>query len=178
MAELDPFQLLHDFEQRSLAHVAGVPEQLQAPGMWRGVGYRIGQRHLASAFDEIGEILPMPSLTPVPGAQPWLLGLANVRGVLLPVVDLKHFLQAERTVPNERQRILVIRQTGGDVAITIDELYGQRSFHEQDTVDQHDIAQGRYAHFIDHAYLADGQTWGVFSLDRLSRTPEFRHAAA
>lgn len=178
MAELDPFEVLVDYEQRSLAHVAGMPEQLQAPGMWRGVGYRIGQRRLASAFAEIGEILPMPSLTPVPGAQPWMLGVANVRGVLLPVVDLKLFLQAERTVPNERQRILVIRQSGGDVAVTIDELFGQRSFHVQDTVDERDIAQGRYSHFIDRAYVVDGQTWGVFSLDRLSRTPEFRHAAA
>lgn len=178
MAELDPFEVLVDYEQRSLAHIAGMPEQLQSPGMWRGVGYRIGQRHLASAFAEIGEILPMPSLTPVPGAQPWMLGVANVRGVLLPVVDLKHFLQAERTVPNERQRILVIRQSGGDVAVTIDELFGQRSFHVQDTVDERDIAQGRYGHFIDRAYVVDGQTWGVFSLDRLSRTPEFRHAAA
>jgi hypothetical protein len=65
---------------------------------------------------------------PVPGAQPWMLGVANVRGTLLPVVDLKQFLEGERTVLHEGQRVLVVRQPGGDVAVTIDELYGQRSF--------------------------------------------------
>ena len=35
-----PFDVLVDYERRSLAHVVGLPEQLDAPGLWRGVGYR------------------------------------------------------------------------------------------------------------------------------------------
>ena len=85
----EPFEVLAGFERRSLAHVVGLPEQLDAPGLWRGVGYRVGQRLLASGFDEVVEILPLPQLTPVPGAQSWMLGVANIRGTLLPVVDLR-----------------------------------------------------------------------------------------
>ena len=178
-----PFEVLADYERRSLAHVAGLPEQLDAPGLWRGVGYRIGARRMASNFDEVREILTLPQVTPVPGAQPWMLGLANVRGNLLPIVDLKQFLEGERTVLHESQRILLVRQPGGDVAVLIDELYGQRSFNEQHQipddhlVDEH-IAVGRYTHFIDRAYRLDEQPWGIFSLERLTRTPEFRQAAA
>ena len=177
----DPFAILLDYEQRSLAHVAGLPEQLDAPGLWRGIGYRIGQRRLASPFDEVVEVLPMPQVTPVPGAQPWMLGVANVRGNLLPTVDLKQFLEGERTVLHEGQRVLIVRQPGGDVAVTIDELYGQRSFVEAqrlDAIDGSSLVQGRYGHFVDRAYRAGEADWGVFSLDRLARTPEFRQAAA
>lgn len=183
---VDPFDILLDYERRSLAHVAGVPEQIDAPGLWRGVGYRIGARKLASAFDEVVEILPMPQVTPVPGAQPWMLGVANVRGNLLPIVDLKQFLEGERTVLHEGQRMLIVRQPGGDVAVMVDELYGQRSFVEEQRIDVADaearpalaLSDGRYGHFIDRAYCIDDDTWGVFSLERLSRTPEFRQAAA
>ena len=112
---LDPFLVLHDYETRSLAHVVGLPEQLDAPGLWRGVGYRVGRRRLASGFDEVVEILGMPPVTPVPGAQPWMLGVANIRGNLLPIVDLKQFLEGERTVLHEGQRVLVVRQPGGRV---------------------------------------------------------------
>ena len=80
------------------AHQPGTPEQIDAPGLWRGVGYRIGAHRLASGFDEVVEILPMPPVTPVPGAQSWVLGVANIRGSLLPIVDLKQFLEGERTV--------------------------------------------------------------------------------
>ncbi len=172
-----PFLVLADYEQRSMAHVAGLPEQLDAPGLWRGVAYRVGNHRLASGFGEVVEILPMPAVTPVPGAQPWMLGVANVRGTLLPVVDLKQFLEGERTVLHEGQRVLVVRQSGGDVAVTIDELYGQRSFIDDQGIDAASVSAGRYAHFIERAYHVNDHDWGVFSLDRLARTPEFRQAA-
>lgn len=178
-----PFEVLADYERRSLAHVVGLPEQLEAPGLWRGVGYRIGSHRLASGFDEVLEILPLPPISPVPGAQPWMLGVANVRGNLLPVVDLKQFLEGERTVLHESQRVLLVRQPGGDVAVLIDELFGQRSFTEQqlldaDAVAAEQLAEGRYAHFIDRAYRLGEHPWGVFSLSLLTRTPEFRQTAA
>jgi len=173
-----PFEILADYERRSLAHVAGLPEQLDAPGLWRGVGFRIGAQRLASGFGEVVEILPMPAVTPVPGAQPWMLGVANIRGNLLPIVDLKQFLEGERTVLHEGQRVLIVRSPGGDVAVTVDELFGQRSFVEEQLIDASNLAGGRYAHFIDRAYRLADVDWGIFSLDRLARTPEFRQAAA
>ncbi|MDB6163363.1 MAG: purine-binding chemotaxis protein CheW [Xanthomonadaceae bacterium] len=181
--QLPAFDILDDYERRSLAHVVGLPEQLEAPGLWRGVGFRIGGKRLASGFDEVVEIMPMPQVTPVPGAQPWLLGVANIRGNLLPIVDLKQFLEGERTVLHEGQRVLIVRQPGGDVAVTIDELFGQRSFNESqlqpsETLAQSVLAEGRYAHFIDRAYDLADHSWGIFSLERLARTPEFRQAAA
>jgi twitching motility protein PilI len=176
--QADPFEILADYERKSLAHVAGLPEQLDAPGLWRGVGYRVGKRRLASGFDEVVEIMPMPQVTPVPGAQPWMLGVANIRGNLLPIVDLKQFLEGERTVLHESQRVLIVRQPGGDVAVTIDELFGQRSFNDEHVIPTEPLADGRYAHFIDRAYQLADVSWGIFSLDRLARTPEFRQAAA
>jgi len=180
---LAPFEILDDYERRSLDHVVGLPEQLDAPGLWRGVGYRIGHKRLASGFDEVVEILPMPQVTPVPGAQPWLLGVANIRGNLLPIVDLKQFLEGERTVIHEGQRVLIVRQPGGDVAVTIDELFGQRSFNDAqqqpaEALAHNVLAQGRYAHFVDRVYDLAEDSWGIFSLEKLSRTPEFRQAAA
>ncbi|MBO9827535.1 MULTISPECIES: chemotaxis protein CheW [Xanthomonas] len=173
-----PFDILEAYERRSLAHAVQMPERAFDDDVWRGVGYRVGTRHLVSDFREVVEIVRMPPVTPVPGAQPWLLGVGNLRGNLFPVVDLKQFLEGERTALQEGQRVLIMRQSGGDVALTIDELFGQRSFTEAQAVEPGDLAQGRYAHFIDRAFRGDAQDWGVFSLSLLSRTPEFRQAAA
>jgi len=81
-------------------------------------------------------------------------------------------------VLHEGQRVLIVRQPGGDVAVTIDELFGQRSFVEDQKIEPEAIAEGRYAHFIDRAYRLAEDSWGIFSLERLARTPEFRQAAA
>lgn len=187
---VDAFDALLEFEARSLAHVAGLPEQLQAAGQWRGIAYRVGQRRLVSDYQAVAEILTVPQITPVPGAQPWMLGVANVRGNLLPVVDFRQFLEGARSVLHEgHQKVIVLRQPGGDVAVTIDELYGQRVFLDEqalgaDGVDEvvreraDQIAEGRYGGFVERVYRLQDELWGVFSFERLVRTPEFRQAAA
>jgi twitching motility protein PilI len=174
---VNAFDMLLDYEQRSLAHVAGRPEMIEAPGHWRGVGFRLGQRRLVSSFDEIMEILSLPPITPVPGAQPWMLGVANVRGTLLPVVDLKQFLEGERTLVHEGQRVLLVRQGGGNVAVLIDEMFGQRTFNDTHRTELSGENEGRYGHFVDRAYRLGDTSWGVFSMSVLTRTPEFRQAA-
>ncbi|MGL4690855.1 MAG: chemotaxis protein CheW, partial [Stenotrophomonas maltophilia] len=77
-----PFDILQAYERRSLAHAVQLPERQFSQDLWRGVGYRVGKRRLVSDFREVVEIVPMPPITPVPGAQPWLLGVGNLRGNL------------------------------------------------------------------------------------------------
>ncbi|HYM86973.1 MAG TPA: chemotaxis protein CheW, partial [Pseudoxanthomonas sp.] len=169
-----PFDILAEYERRSLAHAVALPAREAVAEQWRGVGYRVGERRLVSGFEDVVEIVPIPPTTPVPGAQPWLLGIGNLRGNLFPVIDLKHFLEGERTVLHEGQRVIVVRQAGGDVALTIDELFGQRSFTEDQAVAPGALADGRYGHFVERAFHGDEHDWGVFALSLLARTPEFR----
>ena len=171
------FAKLADYERLSMEHMPGLPEQADAPGHWRGVGFGLGKRRLVAAFEEVVEIMPMPQITNVPGTQHWMLGVANVRGTLLPVVDLKQFLDGERTVIHEGQRVLVVRQAGGNVAVLIDTLYGQRSFNDTQKVDAVED-ESRYGFFIKQAYRIGDNDWSVFSMGMLARTPEFRQAAA
>jgi twitching motility protein PilI len=173
-----PFEVLSDYESRSLSHVAGLPEQIDAPGLWRGIGFRIGTRNLAASFGEVVEIVTLPPLTPVPGGEGWLLGVANIRSSLLPVVDLKQFLEGDRTVLHETTRALVVRQTGGNVAVLIDELFGQRNFIDANKAELDGLDEGRYGAFVKQAYRLGETHWGVFSMALLTRTPEFRQAAA
>lgn len=173
---LTSFDVLQDYEQRSLVHEPGRPEMIEAAGHWRGVGYRLGKRRFVSSFDEIVEIITLPGVTAVPGANPWMLGVANVRGSLLPVVDLKQFLEGERTVVHDGQRVLVIRQAGGNVAVLIDELFGQRTFNDTHRVEIEEQYEGRYINFVSQIYQLNDSQWGVFNMSLLTRTPEFRQA--
>ena len=74
-----PFDLLLDYERQAQAHVAGAAEQVEAPGLWRGIAFRVGTHHLGSGIAEVSEILTLPPMTTIPGTKPWLLGVANIR---------------------------------------------------------------------------------------------------
>jgi twitching motility protein PilI len=178
MFALSPFDALAEYERRSLAHVAGVPEQIEAPGLWRGIGFRIGSRYLVSSINEVNEILTYPSLTLVPGTRNWLLGVANVRGNLVPLIDLRQYLEGERTLVSEASRVLLVRQAGGSVGLLIDEVLGQRNFSEEQRADAVGEEDDRYARFVPEKYLLGEVHWGLFSMAALVRTPDFAQASA
>ncbi|KZC16765.1 chemotaxis protein CheW [Rhodanobacter sp. FW510-R12] len=171
-----PFEILAQYERLSLAHASDTQEKFEAPGLWRGIGFRVGSRLLVSGIDEINELLAVPVLTPVPGTQPWLLGVANVRGNLVPVIDFGRFLFGERTQYTDRTRLLVVRQSGGSVALMVDEVFGQRTVDEEQRREAGPEDDPRLARFVDSR--VGEQQLAMFSMNRLVRAPDFRQAAA
>ncbi|MEO8810806.1 MAG: chemotaxis protein CheW [Rhodanobacter sp.] len=171
-----PFEILARYERLSLAHASDAQEKFEAPGLWRGIGFRVGSRTLLSGIDEISELLAVPTLTSVPGTQPWLLGVANVRGNLVPVVDIARFLFGERTQQSDRSRLLVVRQGSGSVALLVDEVLGQRTVDEEQREQAQVEDDPRLARFAESR--VGEQQMAIFSMNRLVRAPDFRQAAA
>ena len=119
---------------------------------------------------------------PVPGAQPWMLGVANMRGNLLPMVDLKQFLEGERTVLHESQRVLIVRQPGGDVAVTHRRAVRPAQLQRR-TADRRDLSSERWPKAAMRISSTGPTAWptsrgGSSAWTALARTPEFQQAAA
>jgi twitching motility protein PilI len=171
------YALLADYERRSLAHDPGVPEQIEAPGLLRTIGFRVGEHHFVSGIDEIGEILMSPPpVTSIPSTRPWMLGVANVRGNLIALVDLKQFLFEQRTHVTGRARVLVVKQAGGNVGLLVDELIGQRNLTDADRAGAEGEADPGLARFVTENVNVGAMRLGRFSMVELTRTPEFQHA--
>ena len=172
-----PFEVLAGYEQRSLAHAAGAPEQIEA-ALWRGIGFRIGDRYFVSSIAEVNEILTLPTVTVVPGAKSWLLGVANVRGNLVPVIDLRDFVGGGRSPTSDTTRVLVVRQHGGSVGLLVDEVLGQRSFSEDQLADTIGELDENYGRFVGENVQLGDVLWGLFSMAALARSAQFQQAAA
>ncbi len=173
-----PYEILAAYEQRSLAHVAGAPEQVEAAGLWRGIGFRVADRHFVSSISEVNEILTLPALTSVPGAKAWLLGIANVRGNLVPVIDLRDFILGARSQATDASRVLIVRQTGGSVGLLVDEVLGQRSFAEEQLAAAAGESDENFARFVGEIMQLGDIQWGLFSMTALVRSTQFQQAAA
>lgn len=172
-----PFETLARYERLSLAHGSDTRNELDAPGLWRGIGYRVGTRMLASEIGEINELLALPPLAAIPGAQPWLLGIANVRGNLMPVIDFGRYLFGERTPVTDRTRLLVVRQSGGNAALLVDEVFGQRTVDAQQWQTATAEDDARLARFAEQQVGSDPPL-AILSMERLVQAADFRQAAA
>lgn len=80
-----------------------------------------GARWFAAPADGVGEVVPLPALTPVPGAPEHLLGVFAHRGEVLAVADLGFLAEGTRTPP---VRAVVLRTPRGAVALTVTRVDG------------------------------------------------------
>lgn len=171
------FDRLADYEQRSIRHEAGAGGQREQHTNWDGVVFRLGDERLTVPIDAVEEILPFPQSTPVPGAKEWLLGLANVRGNLVTIVDLGWFLIGTRTPVTARTRLILTRLQGRHLGLVVDEVFGQRHFHTDDLEDLDDETD-RLGGLVEQRFPQGERAWGVFRINDLMRQTEFLDGAA
>ena len=81
-----PYELLAELERRGRNATASPESPAAAGAEWVGVAVRMAGELYLIAREEAREVLGIPSpLTRVPGAKPWILGLASIRGQLFQI---------------------------------------------------------------------------------------------
>jgi chemotaxis signal transduction protein len=81
---------------------------------------RLGQDRFAADLASVAEVGRMPDITRIPGAPAWLAGVANWRGRILPVLDLRGLLGAHAARPSRSSRLLVLTDRGVLVGVVVD----------------------------------------------------------
>jgi purine-binding chemotaxis protein CheW len=82
-----------------------------------GILLRLGGSRYAVGMADVAEVAGVPAVTRIPGTPGWLSGVANWRGRILPVLDLR-LLLATPTVPLATSARLVVL-TRGDVVVGV-----------------------------------------------------------
>lgn len=70
--------------------------------------FTLGKEKLAVDANKVVEILDVPRITPVPGAEEHLSGIVNIRGSILPVVDTRLKFNIDITEENERIETVMV----------------------------------------------------------------------
>lgn len=162
-------QALRDFQARLAQRLQAVREQTQT-ARWlavdcAGLGLLLPLQHAAEIF------APVP-VTVVPYTQPWMLGVANLRGGLHTIVDLAQFLGLrEGRAEGQGGRLVAFNpELNINCALLVDKLQGLRG-EDQLAPTQ---GAGTRPHFASDQRVDDkGRVWQVLDLDALARFQPF-----
>jgi len=177
MNMVHPFDLLFDFEQRVLHSDLSLPEADSAVAEWVGLGFRIGRNRLLADMGQVREILELPEFTMVPGVKSWVIGVANVRGNLLPIMDLKGYILGEDILKRRKGRVIVIEYKGFNTGLLVEEVFGMRHFVENDEVREQPELDEAVAHYIEKNYRQGEEHWPVFSVRKMTDEERFSQAS-
>ncbi len=168
-----PYELLLELERRARAAAAGARESANDQA-WIGVAFRMGGETFLVARDEAREVMGVPSpVTRVPGAREWIRGLANVRGQLLPVIDLKQYLGSGETQLTRNTRVIVVNHREIPAGLLVDEVLGFRRFNDAEFNAQSPPTMIRCERYLAGSFRRGTEGWPVFSLRKLVESPAF-----
>lgn len=172
-----PFELLLELERMARAATAARDGGDGAGDEWIGIGFRLGAEHFVTGRNDVREVLPVPDpVTRVPGAKYWLRGIANVRGQLLTIVDLKAFLGAGGSSLDRRSRILVTASRDVPTGLIVDEVVGFRRFSTDEYREQAPQPRIRCDHYLEGGFGQGSDVWARFSITKLLEDEQFQSA--
>lgn len=176
-AQKHPLQLLREIEQQCKTTAKGLPQRVDIKETWTGIGFRIAGLSLVAPLKQVNEILHYPRLTTVPGTQHWVKGVANIRGTLLPIIDLQGFLHDKPIANTGRTRVLVVKRDELSVGLIVSEVLGLKHFQDQEKITSVTRFDEKLRRYVHGAFKQNGEEFLVFSMYALAENPYFFQVA-
>jgi purine-binding chemotaxis protein CheW len=80
----------------------------------------------------VREVYPLKDFTPLPGVPSFILGIVNVRGQILPLVDLKKFFNLPENGLGQLNKVIILQNKLMEFGILADEVIGTKVIYNED----------------------------------------------
>jgi len=169
------FSAISSVASRFSESVHGLPAQKQIVEARKLIAFNLLGHSYLIPLNEVGEILELPKSTKLPRVKSWVTGLANVRGRLLPIIDLAAFLGGSLTSAARDRRVLVLDINNVYVGVVVDAVQGIKSL----PVDQYQTVSSQcpMASFTDGVFVEEEQSMALFCARKLIEDDQFMAVA-
>ena len=172
------FRVLMDLAAKTQINALSIPAESDHSPRQSGMGFSLLGRRFVAPMGQIAEMLELPALTRLPGVQPWVLGLANVRGRLLPLFDMAMFFGASAIGTRRQQRVLVLDTDHLYSGLVVDQAFGMQHFTRELYREQISDVPPAVADFGRGGYVdASGVSWAPLDMRSIANFPRFMNAA-
>lgn len=123
----DPRAIIERMRQDYWHNLAAPPEGEETETC-RVVSFDVGPGLYGVDVDRVREVLKMPWVSRLPRTPDFLLGVVNVRGRILPVLDLRPLLAHQPRPADRETRLISVRLGDAEVCLKVDRVGGLTEF--------------------------------------------------
>ena len=140
------------------------------------IAFRLGEQAYSIDIMQVREIRGWTPATPIPHSPEYVMGVINLRGTVLPIVDLAARFGHAPTVATPRHAIIVTQIGGRTVGLLVDAVSDILTINERDIQPTPDVASSVARSFVKGVMALDGRMISLISTENLM--PEFTREAA
>lgn len=158
--ESTPFEYLLSVDRKCVAHQGGLVQQEPDVSFSHGLAFQLGSHNYIIPIADVSEVLTVKDFTSIPRSPSWLVGISNVRGNLITLLDIHEFVFGSPIQDKyDLKRMLLIQEESDYYGLIIDSIIGMKSFNKEQGTDE---VPGSFDYeHIDHisAFYISGEEW-------------------
>ena len=129
-------------------------------GVLRLYGFKVGNLNLIIDEATSCEIVEENHIHFVPLSAEWLVGVSNIRGDVVPIIDLEKLINGDSTkVGYKNYKLAIIGKGEDSIGIELDDLPVQLELNESQEIFDYSNQAKHIQRFIQFAYLHNDDTW-------------------
>lgn len=131
------------------------------------IGIRLGKEIYGIPIEKTREVARFLQITSIPGTAPYIMGLVNLHGEILCIVDIKILLNIGNAIPTENSQVVVVKTIEGPVGIFCDEVIDIYTVLKKDIEAPLSTLSSETSIYIQSQIQIDLGLMGILDIERL-----------
>ena len=171
------FDVLTGFAEKARLSATPLPSAGDTQAHMTGLGFNLLDQRFVASMDEVSELMRVPQVTRIPGVKNFVIGVINVRGRLMTVIDLALVFGEASSLPRAQRRVLAVEDEENLMGFMIDESLGMQQLPSDAYSETAPEVPDVFASLVDGAYVVAGTTWPLIRLRQLLSDPRLEKLA-
>ena len=139
----------------------------------RWVTFKLGDETYGINVMQVQEVLRMTEIAPVPGAPSYVLGIVNLRGNVVTVIDTRNRFGLPPVEADDATRIVIIETEGHIIGVLVDSVAEVVNLQSSEIETPPNVGNNESARYIQGVYSRDGQILILVDVNKLLTTEEW-----
>lgn len=175
MSQQEAFRSIVAIDQASKENSVVINENEDARPRWGGIAFSIGEERFVAAIGEVVEMADVALISRMPWVAAWVVGIGNIRGRLLPVIDLHAFVSGKKSAMKGVCKVLIVDTGSTYVGLAVSAVFGMQYFYTDTFLEIGEAEDLPVKKEFLKGFLTDvdGAQWKIFSPVNLVESEEF-----
>src|SRR3972149_7478162 len=147
--------------------VQDISQEKEGEEILQFIGIRLGKEIYGIPIEKIREVARFFQIKKIPGAASYIMGLMNLHGEILCIVDIKILLNIGNAIPTENSQMVVVKTIEGPVGIFCDEVIDIYSVLKKDIEAPLSTLSSETSIYIQSQVQIDLGLMGILDIERL-----------
>ena len=140
--------------------------------MLKVIVFELAGKEYAIPVKYVMSIQKMPYITRVPGVEPYVLGVINLKGTIIPILDLRGRFGLEQKVHDSSTRIIIVSYNQLEVGIVVDAAKAVLEFSEDIIEPQPKVIGIPETDFINGVAMLEKRLITLIKVERILQVSE------